>query len=90
MLPGEVAFTLYDTFGFPVDLTADSARERNVRVDYAGFEAAMERQRERARAASQIQDGGGVDLRGAKTEFHGYDTLAEPARVIALYEMVPA
>ena len=54
MLDGETVFQLYDTFGFPVDLTADIARERGVRVDYAGFEAAMERQRERARAASRF------------------------------------
>ena len=58
MLDGETVFQLYDTFGFPVDLTADIARERGVRVDYAGFEAAMERQRERARAASKFQAGG--------------------------------
>ena len=54
MLDGETVFQLYDTFGFPVDLTADIARERGVRVDYAGFEEAMQRQRERARAASRF------------------------------------
>ena len=86
MLDGETVFQLYDTFGFPVDLTADIARERGVRVDYAGFEAAMERQRERARAASKFTAAAGVEYRGAATEFHGYDTLALEARVVALYK----
>ena len=54
MLDGETAFKLYDTYGFPLDLTADICRERDVRVDYAGFDAAMQRQRERARAASKF------------------------------------
>ncbi|MBM3356871.1 MAG: alanine--tRNA ligase [Betaproteobacteria bacterium] len=86
MLDGETVFQLYDTFGFPVDLTADIARERGVRVDYAGFEAAMERQRERARAASKFQVGAAVEYRGEKTAFRGYDTLAvEDARVVAIY-----
>jgi alanyl-tRNA synthetase len=86
MLDGETVFQLYDTFGFPVDLTADIARERNVRVDYAGFEAAMERQRARARAASKFQMGSAVDYQGAKTEFEGYETLAvDGAQVIAIY-----
>ncbi len=69
MLDGEAVFQLYDTFGFPVDLTADIARERGVRVDYAGFEAAMERQRERARAASRFAVAASVEYRGAATEF---------------------
>ena len=92
MLDGETVFQLYDTFGFPVDLTADIARERGVRVDYAGFEAAMERQRERARAASKFQMGAAVEYRGAATEFHGYESLALEAKVVALYkgEGVPA
>jgi alanyl-tRNA synthetase len=86
MLDGETVFQLYDTFGFPVDLTADIARERNVRVDYAGFEAAMERQRARARAASKFQMGSAVDYQGAKTEFEGYETLAvDGAQVTAIY-----
>ncbi len=86
MLDGETVFQLYDTYGFPVDLTADIARERNVRMDYAGFEAAMDQQRERARAASKFQMGASVDYKGAKTEFHGYDTLAlDDAEVIAIY-----
>jgi alanyl-tRNA synthetase len=86
MLDGETVFQLYDTYGFPVDLTADIARERNVRMDYAGFEAAMDQQRERARAASKFQMGASVDYQGAKTEFHGYETLAlDDAEVIAIY-----
>jgi alanyl-tRNA synthetase len=85
MLDGETVFQLYDTFGFPVDLTADIARERGVRVDYAGFEAAMERQRERARAASRFQAGASVEYSGAATEFHGYETLALEGRIVALY-----
>jgi alanyl-tRNA synthetase len=85
MLDGETVFQLYDTFGFPVDLTADIARERGVRVDYAGFEAAMERQRDRARAASKFTAAAAVEYSGAATEFHGYDTLALEAKVVALY-----
>jgi alanyl-tRNA synthetase len=85
MLDGETVFQLYDTFGFPVDLTADIARERDVRIDYAGFEAAMERQRERARAASRFSASAAVAYSGQATEFHGYDTLALESTVIALY-----
>ncbi len=87
MLDGGTVFQLYDTFGFPVDLTADIARERGVRVDYAGFEAAMEQQRERARAASKFQMGASVEYKGAKTEFKGYESLAvDDARVTAIYK----
>ena len=86
MLDGETVFQLYDTFGFPVDLTADIARERGVRVDYAGFEAAMERQRDRARAASRFSTGQSLDYSGRATEFHGHDTLTLDAKVVALYK----
>jgi alanyl-tRNA synthetase len=86
MLDGETVFQLYDTFGFPVDLTADIARERDVRVDYAGFEAAMARQRARARAASKFAVAANVEYQGAATEFHGYDTLQVEATVVALYD----
>jgi len=86
MLDGETVFQLYDTFGFPVDLTADIARERGVRVDYAGFEASMQRQRERARAASKFSMAAAVSYSGRPTEFHGYDTLALEATVVALYK----
>ena len=85
MLDGETVFQLYDTFGFPVDLTADIARERGVRMDYAGFEAAMETQRARARAASRFSMAQGVEYTGHATEFHGYDTLSLDAKVVALY-----
>ena len=85
LLDGETVFRLYDTFGFPVDLTADIARERGVRIDMAGFEAAMDQQRERARAASRFVQTAGLEYSGGKTEFHGYDTLSLPARVVALY-----
>ena len=85
LLDGETVFQLYDTFGFPVDLTADIARERDVRVDYAGFEAAMQRQRERARAASKFTVSAGVEYSGRPTEFHGYDTLTLEGTVAALY-----
>ena len=85
LLDGETVFRLYDTFGFPVDLTADIARERGVRIDMAGFEAAMDEQRERARAASRFSAATGLEYEGGKTEFHGYDTLTLPAKVVALY-----
>jgi alanyl-tRNA synthetase len=85
MLDGETVFQLYDTFGFPVDLTADIARERGVMIDHAGFEEAMQRQRERARAASRFTMHAGVEYSGQATEFHGYDTLRLEARIVALY-----
>jgi len=86
MLDGGTVFQLYDTFGFPVDLTADIARERGVRLDYAGFEAAMERQRGRARAASKFQMGTSVEYQGAKTDFKGYEMIAvDDAKVLAIY-----
>ncbi len=84
-IPGETVFRLYDTFGFPVDLTADIARERGLTIDEPGFEAAMEAQRERARAASKF----GVDLRSSvaiegKTSFSGYESLDDRGRIVAL------
>jgi len=85
LLDGETVFKLYDTFGFPVDLTADICRERGVNLDLAGFEAAMGQQRERARAASKFVSAAGLDYSGGKTEFRGYDTLAEAGKVVALY-----
>src|SRR6266568_3305007 len=86
MLDGETVFQLYDTYGFPVDLTADIARERGVMIDHAGFEAAMRRQRERARAAGKFKMEAGVEYSGRATEFRGYDTLAlDDAKVTALY-----
>ncbi|HWA37194.1 MAG TPA: alanine--tRNA ligase [Burkholderiales bacterium] len=86
LLDGETAFRLYDTFGFPVDLTADICRERGVMLDMAGFEAAMGQQRERARAASKFSMAAGLEYSGNKTRFHGYDKMAhEQAKVVALY-----
>src|SRR6266571_715107 len=86
MLDGETVFQLYDTYGFPVDLTADIARERGIMIDHAGFEAAMERQRKRARAAGKFKSEAGVEYSGRATEFRGYDTLAlDDAKVTALY-----
>jgi len=86
VLDGQTAFTLYDTFGFPLDLTADVARERKVAVDEEGFNRAMDAQRERARAASQFKSGESLAYEGPKTPFRGYDTLSEEAHVIALYK----
>jgi len=86
LLDGDTVFKLYDTYGFPVDLTADICRERGVRIDMAGFEAAMEQQRSRARAASRFSAAAGLEYSGNKTEFHGYDSLALRARVVALYK----
>ena len=85
LLDGETIFKLYDTFGFPVDLTADICRERGVSLDLAGFEAAMGQQRDRARAASRFTSAAGLDYSGRKTEFRGYDTLSLTAKVVALY-----
>jgi alanyl-tRNA synthetase len=78
-LDGDTAFKLYDTFGFPLDLTADVCRERNVTVDEAGFDVAMQRQREQARAAGKFRAGGLVEYDGAVTRFVGYDSLAGDA-----------
>ena len=85
LLDGDTVFKLYDTYGFPVDLTADICRERGVMLDMAGFEAAMAQQRERARAASRFSVAAGLDYAGIKTEFHGYESLSLEAKVIALY-----
>ncbi|MEN9314875.1 MAG: hypothetical protein RIS35_1268 [Pseudomonadota bacterium] len=85
VLDGETAFKLYDTFGFPVDLTADVCRERGVAVDDQGFEAAMQRQREQARAAGKFKAGESIAYDGVRTDFVGYDTLGGDARVAALY-----
>ena len=86
MLDGDTVFRLYDTFGFPLDLTADIARERGVTVDFAGFEAAMGQQRDRARAASKFGTQTAVEYSGRKTEFHGYDTLTLEGGIVAIYK----
>ncbi len=85
-LDGDLAFKLHDTFGFPVDLTADVCRERGVTVDTAGFDAAMTRQREQARAAGKFKMAAGLEYTGTPTTFHGYDHLThEGAKVTAVY-----
>ena len=86
VLDGETVFRLYDTFGFPVDLTADIARERNIQIDLSGFEAAMEEQRQRARAASKFQSTQSIEYEGGNTQFHGYDSLVTNSKIIALYK----
>ncbi|MBV8500186.1 MAG: alanine--tRNA ligase [Paucibacter sp.] len=83
---GETAFKLHDTYGFPVDLTADVCRERGVTVDQAGFDAAMTRQREQARAAGKFKMAQGLEYKGTPTHFHGYEQLThEGAKVTAVY-----
>jgi len=85
-LDGETAFKLHDTFGFPLDLTADVCRERGVTVDSAGFDAAMQRQREQARAKAKFKMAQGLEYDGAATAFHGYEHLVcEHSRVAAIY-----
>ncbi len=86
-LDGDTAFKLYDTFGFPVDLTADIGRERGFEIDMVAFDAAMTTQQERSRASSRFKAGAGqLEYTGAKTAFRGYDTLSEEGRVVALYK----
>ncbi|KGM41557.1 alanyl-tRNA synthetase [Aquabacterium sp. NJ1] len=83
---GETAFKLHDTYGFPVDLTADVCRERDVTVDQAGFDAAMARQREQARAAGKFKMAAGLEYKGVATGFHGYEHLTvDAANVTAIY-----
>ncbi|EKT4477236.1 alanine--tRNA ligase [Pseudomonas putida] len=87
VVPGDVVFKLYDTYGFPMDLTADIARERELTIDEAGFEREMDAQRERARSASAF----GMDYNSlvkvdSATEFLGYDTTEGQGKIIALYK----
>src|SRR5690606_75625 len=82
---GETAFKLHDTYGFPLDLTADICRERGVTVDSAGFDAAMARQKEQARAAGKFKMAANLDYAGRPTTFHGYETLETDGAVLALY-----
>ncbi|MGZ5237331.1 MAG: alanine--tRNA ligase, partial [Caldimonas sp.] len=85
-LAGEIAFKLHDTYGFPLDLTADVCRERDVAVDNAGFDVAMTRQREQARAAGKFKVAQGLEDSGEATAFHGYDALShDSATVLAVY-----
>ncbi|WP_037587206.1 alanine--tRNA ligase [Stenoxybacter acetivorans] len=84
-LPGEVIFKLYDTYGFPYDLTADIARERGITLDEAGFEREMDAQRARARAAQNFKANAQLAYDGADSEFKGYSERETQAKVLALY-----
>jgi alanyl-tRNA synthetase len=87
VIPGDTVFQLYDTYGFPVDLTADFARENNLTVDHAGFETAMSAQRERARSASNFGADYDQDIKlDAQTEFTGYSQLDDQVHIIGLYK----
>jgi len=86
VLPGDVAFKLHDTFGFPLDLTQDVCRERGLSVDAAGFTAAMDRQKNQARAAGKFKMDRALEYTGPEGRFVGYEQLVQPgARVLALY-----
>ncbi|WP_299764511.1 alanine--tRNA ligase [Ramlibacter sp.] len=86
VLPGEVAFKLHDTYGFPLDLTQDVCRERDVVVDESGFKAAMEKQKAAGRAAGKFKMDRALEYGGAGNVFSGYDKLEEQSRVVALYK----
>ena len=85
VLPGDVAFKLHDTYGFPLDLTNDVCRERGLGVDEAGFQAAMEEQKNKARAAGKFKMDRALEYTGQANAFTGYQKLAEAAKVVALY-----
>ena len=86
VIAGETVFKLYDTYGFPVDLTADIAREHNLTLDMSGFEAAMEVQRDQARAASNFSAVEKLDLDGLeKTVFSGYSSLQSEAQIVGIF-----
>jgi alanyl-tRNA synthetase len=85
VLPGEVAFKLHDTYGFPLDLSADVCRERGLTVDEAGFAAAMDKQKNQARAAGKFKMDKALEYTGAGNQFVGYDKLEAPAKIVALY-----
>jgi alanyl-tRNA synthetase len=85
VLPGDVAFKLHDTYGFPLDLTQDVCREREVEVDVEGFNTAMQRQKEQGRAAGKFKMDRALDYQGAGNEFVGYDELSRSTEVLALY-----
>ncbi len=85
VLPGEVAFKLHDTYGFPLDLSADVCRERGVEVDEAGFKAAMDKQKNQARAAGKFKMDRALEYSGEGHAFTGYELLEESAKVVALY-----
>ena len=83
---GETAFKLHDTYGFPLDLTADVCREHGVTVDTAAFDAAMARQKEQARAAGKFKMAANLEYEGKPTTFHGYDKLEHKSNILALYK----
>lgn len=83
---GETAFKLHDTYGFPLDLTADICRERNVTVDTAAFDAAMARQKEQARAAGKFKMAANLEYSGNNTVFKGYESLDSSATILAIYK----
>lgn len=83
---GDLAFKLHDTFGFPLDLTADVCRERDVTVDSAAFDTAMTRQKEQARSAGKFKMAANLEYSGENTNFKGYETLEAPAKILALYK----
>ena len=85
-LAGETIFKLYDTYGFPYDLTADICRERNIDLDEDGFNREMEAQRARARAAQNFKANAQLDYTGADTEFTGYEKSSQDTKIIALYK----
>ena len=85
VLPGDVAFKLHDTYGFPLDLSADVCRERGLSVDEAGFHAAMEKQKAAGRAAGKFRMDKALDYSGAGNAFVGYEQLEAPGKVLALY-----
>ena len=85
VLPGEVAFKLHDTYGFPLDLSADVCRERGMSVDEAGFQAAMDKQKAAGRAAGKFKMDRALEYTGVANTFVGYEQLEAPAKVVALY-----
>ncbi len=85
VLPGDVAFKLHDTYGFPLDLTNDVCRERGLKVDEAGFAAAMDKQKSQARAAGKFKMDKALEYTGAGNHFAGYESLMTHAQVLALY-----
>ena len=85
LLPGDVAFKLHDTYGFPLDLTNDVCRENGIEVDEAGFKVAMEKQKAQARAAGKFKMDKALDYSGAGNEFVGYEQLEATAKIVALY-----
>ncbi len=85
VLPGDIAFKLHDTYGFPLDLSADVCRERGVEVDEAGFHTAMDKQKNQARAAGKFKMDKALEYTGEGNAFTGYELLEAPAKVVALY-----